>query len=73
MLTASSALADPAPRRTSSDATAPEAAHHHRLGPTHQLTPATYPGYHHDAASDGNCYFVFGDLHCDRIAKAPHK
>lgn len=73
LLTASAALADPPAQRTPTDTTAPAAARHHRLAPTHQLTQATYPAYHHDAASDGNCYFIFGDLHCDRIARTPHK
>ena len=72
MLSTSAALAEPPPQQTS--AGAPERdAHHHRLAPTHQLTPTSYPAYHRDAATDGNCYVVFGDLHCDRIAKTAHK
>ena len=71
MLSTSAALAEP-PQQTRTGA--PERdAHHHRLAPTHQLTPTSYPAYHRDAATDGNCYVVFGDLHCDRIAKTAHK
>ncbi len=72
LLAASAALADPPPQRAPSDAAGTE--HHHRqMAPSHQLIPATYPAYHHDAATDGNCYLVFGDLRCDRIAKTAHK
>lgn len=72
LLAASTALADPPPQRAPADAAGTE--HHHRqMAPTHQLASATYPTFHHDAATDSNCYYVFGDLHCDRIAKTPHK
>ena len=48
MLSTSAALAEPPPQQTS--AGAPERdAHHHRLAPTHQLTPTSYPAYHRDA------------------------
>ncbi len=71
LLSVSAALAEPPPQQTSIAAAEP--ARHHKLRPTHQLTPTSYPAYHRDAATDGNCYVVFGDLHCDRIAKTAHK
>lgn len=40
--------------------------------PAPQPTRAAFPSYSNDRTTEANCFFVFGELRCDRVPNRAH-